>query len=70
MGHGGKQVIHENFQSESFYFFWFPGAPIVIILVSTVYFTNSVTYGMVHIYILDFICMVHLVKATVLSKFS
>ena len=30
----GKQVIHKNFQSESFYFFWFPGAPIVGILVS------------------------------------
>ena len=30
----GKQVIHKNFQSESFYFFWFPGAPIVAILVS------------------------------------
>ena len=30
----GKQVIHKNFQSESFYFFWFPGAPIVLILVS------------------------------------
>ena len=29
----GKQVIHKNFQSESFYFFWFPGAPIVAILV-------------------------------------
>ena len=42
MGHGGKQVIHENFQSESFYFFWFPGAPIVIILVSTL----SLTYGL------------------------
>jgi len=30
----GKEVIHKNFQSESFYFFWFPGAPIVGILVS------------------------------------
>ena len=30
----GKQVIHKNFQSESFYFFWFPGAPIFGILVS------------------------------------